>query len=57
MGSIGKMDVPPDGVPAASHVDGICLNTSVFLDDRQITDRGRVIDKDLQPLADKLLAG
>ncbi len=57
MGSISRMDAPPDGVPAASHVDGICLNASVFLDDRQITDRGRVIDKDLRPIADKLLAG
>jgi len=56
LGAIGKMLVPPDGVPAASHIDGICLNTSVWLDDKQITDCGRVVDKDLRALAEKLLA-
>lgn len=56
MGSIGKMIALPDGVPAAAHIDGICLNTSVWLDNKQVTDCGKVIDKDLKPLAEKVLA-
>lgn len=55
LGAIGKMLVPPDGVPAASHIDGICLNTSVWLDGEQITDKGRVIHADLEPLAARLV--
>jgi 2,5-dihydroxypyridine 5,6-dioxygenase len=55
LGAIGKMLVPPDGLPAASHIDGMCLNTSTWLDDKQITDKGRVIDNELKPLADRLL--
>ncbi|MDO5690682.1 MAG: aminopeptidase, partial [Tissierellia bacterium] len=33
----------PGGVPAASHSDGICLNSSVWLDGVQILDEGVVV--------------
>jgi leucyl aminopeptidase (aminopeptidase T) len=40
--------------PAASHSDGICLNTSVWLDGKQILDNGKSIDPELAELAKKL---
>jgi len=53
-GAIGSFLAPPDGVPAPSHTDGITLNTSVWLDGVQITDKGKVIDPELVELAKKL---
>lgn len=45
IGSIGPRLVPdiPGGVPASSHTDGICLNSSVWIDDVQIMDKGKII--------------
>jgi leucyl aminopeptidase (aminopeptidase T) len=40
--------------PAASHSDGICLNVSVWLDGKQILDKGRSIDPELASLAKEL---
>lgn len=40
--------------PAASHSDGICLNTSVWLDGKQILDKGKSLDPELAELAKKL---
>lgn len=44
------------GVPreACSHIDGICLNCSVWLDGRQILDNGVYVDETLRSLAAKL---
>jgi len=42
------------GIFAVSHLDGICLNSSVWLDGEQITDKGRVIHPELAKLAKKL---
>ena len=42
------------GRPAASHTDGICLNSSVWLDDEQILDKGKCIHPELAKLARKL---
>ena len=39
---------------AKTHADGICLNTSVWLDDEQITDKGKVLHPELKKLAKKL---
>ncbi len=39
---------------AKSHVDGICLNCSVWLDGEQIMDEGRYIHPDLAALAKKI---
>ena len=42
------------GRPAASHTDGICLNSSVWVDGEQILDKGRSIHPELAKLAKKL---
>ena len=58
IGNIGPRLVPdiPGGVPAPSHTDGICLNSSVWLDGRQIMDTGKVIyPESLVNLTEKLL--
>ena len=52
--SIGMHLIPPDGVPAPSHIDCTCLNTSVYLDGRQITDKGDVTDPLLREMAKTL---
>jgi 2,5-dihydroxypyridine 5,6-dioxygenase len=39
---------------AKSHIDGICLNCSVWLDDQQILDNGVFVESKLQELAKKL---
>jgi len=41
-------------IDAPSHSDGICLNTSLWLDDKQIWDKGRAIDLELAIQAKKL---
>ena len=42
------------GVGAVSHVDGICLNSSVWLDGDQIMDEGRMLHPRLAELAIKI---
>ncbi len=54
LGNIGAILVAPDGIPAASHCDGICLNTSAWVDGQQILDKGEVVQKELAELARKL---
>ena len=54
IGYLPAADCPPDGVKAASHCDGICLNTSVWLDGVQVQDCGRVVHPDLVEMAEKL---
>ena len=52
LGYVGP-DLTKDGkpIPAASHTDGTCLNTSVWLDGTQIFDKGKVVHRELAPLA------
>jgi len=54
LGQVGLMYVPPEGIKGASHTDGICLNTSVWLDGKQITDKGKVLDPTLASLVKQL---
>jgi len=54
IGHISALHSPPDGVSAPSHTDGICLNTSAWLDGRQILDRGQLTDEKLRALAKEL---
>lgn len=39
---------------APSHIDGICLNSTVYLDGTMITKEGEVIDPELKKLAEKV---
>jgi leucyl aminopeptidase (aminopeptidase T) len=54
LGHIGEMLLPPDGVYGPSHSDGICMNSSVWLDQEQILDCGHVVSPDLIELAREL---
>lgn len=55
IGYASPADVPPDGIPAASHTDGICLASSVWLDGVLVIDRGRVVEPELAQLAGEAL--
>ena len=46
--------LPPHGIDAPSHCDGVCLNSSVWLDGVQITEQGTVVHPELKPLADRI---
>lgn len=58
IGNVGAPLTPdiPGGIPAASHSDGICLNSSVWLDGKQIMDKGAIIGptQEIVDLARKL---
>ena len=43
-----------DGVSAISHLDGICLNSSVWQDGEQVLNEGQVVHPELVELAHKL---
>jgi leucyl aminopeptidase (aminopeptidase T) len=43
-----------NGVSAVSHLDGICLNSSVWQDEEQILDEGEVVHSELIDLARRL---
>jgi 2,5-dihydroxypyridine 5,6-dioxygenase len=43
-----------DGVSAVSHLDGICLNSSVWQDGEQVLNEGQVVHPELIELAHKL---
>lgn len=51
IGYVSPMDAPPDGQPAVSHTDGICLNSSVWLDGVQLMDEGKIVDPELAKLS------
>ena len=51
IGYVSPTEAPPMGIPAKSHTDGICLNSSVWVDDRQILDCGKVCDPELVALS------
>lgn len=57
-GNIGPMLVPdiPGGIPASSHSDGICLNSTVYLDGKLLLKEGQVVGPtdDIVALARKL---
>ncbi len=50
IGYVSAIDAPPVGQNAKSHSDGICLNSSVWLDDVQIMDTGTIIEPHLKAL-------
>lgn len=54
LGNIGPILIAPDGISAASHTDGICLNTSAWLDGKLILDKGKIVEEELAKLAKEL---
>jgi leucyl aminopeptidase (aminopeptidase T) len=54
VGAVGPVFGPDKAIRGASHTDGICLATSAWLDDVQLLDKGKVVQKDLVGLAKKL---
>jgi 2,5-dihydroxypyridine 5,6-dioxygenase len=56
IGRIGPMLIKPNGIDAPSHTDGICLNSSVWLDGKLIMDKGRQVIPELKKLEEDLLA-
>ena len=55
LGYLSPADAPPDGIQAKSHCDGLCLDSSVWLDDVQVLDKGKVVHPELKSLADQLI--
>lgn len=53
IGYVSEIDAPPHGQDAVSHSDGICLNSSVWLDGVQIMDRGQIVLPELAALMPK----
>jgi leucyl aminopeptidase (aminopeptidase T) len=54
VGYVGAMLAPPEGIPAPSHTDGICQDTSTWLDGEQVWAKGIVVHPELKELAKKL---
>lgn len=50
IGYVSTLDAPPDGQDAVSHSDGICLNSSVWLDGKQIMDNGKIVNEELKAI-------
>ncbi len=53
IGYVSDVDAPPCGQDAVSHSDGICLRSTVWLDDRCIMREGEIVDPELAALAPK----
>jgi 2,5-dihydroxypyridine 5,6-dioxygenase len=51
IGYVSPIDAPPVGQDAKSHTDGICLNSTVWLDGNLIMDKGKIVDKELLELS------
>ena len=54
IGYVSPYDAPPKGQDAKSHCDGICLNSSVWLDDIQVLEEGSFIEKSLKKYEDRI---
>lgn len=54
LGYLSAEDAPPSGIDAKSHCDGICLNSSIWLDGKQIMDNGVIIEPSLIKLAEDI---
>ncbi|WP_312647315.1 aminopeptidase [Aminipila sp.] len=51
IGYVSPIDAAPDGQDAKSHTDGICLNSTVWLDDKLIMKEGQIVDSELALLS------
>ncbi|MFQ8898471.1 MAG: hypothetical protein ACLR71_09820 [[Clostridium] scindens] len=46
--------MPPNGIPAPSHIDATCLRVSIYLDGVAITQDGEIVDEELKKYAARL---
>lgn len=51
IGYVSPIDAPPAGQDAKSHTDGICLRSSVWLDDTLVMEDGKIVDPELAALS------
>lgn len=51
IGYVSPIDAPPYGQDAKSHTDGICLNSTVWLDGKLLMKEGKIVDPELLKLA------
>lgn len=51
IGYVDSIDAPPVGQDAASHCDGLCVASSVWIDGRQIMEEGKIVDPELRELS------
>ena len=54
IGNVGPFLIPPKGISGPSHSDGICMNSSVWLDGAQILKNGQFCEQRLRELAKRL---
>ncbi|HOB89341.1 MAG: aminopeptidase [Bacillota bacterium] len=55
IGAVGPIfSFQEEPIPAPSHSDGICMNTSAWIDGVQLLDNGKVVHEELRELAKKL---
>lgn len=54
LGYLSPTSCPPDGIDAPSHTDGVCLNSSVWLDGVPLMLDGEVVHPEVAGLAKKL---
>jgi len=54
-GYTSPMDMPPFGQVAKSHFDAVVTNVSVYLDEIQIIDNGKICHPDLIPFTKNIL--
>lgn len=57
IGYVSSVDAPPCGQDAVSHTDGICLNSSVWLDGVQIMKEGEIVLPELLELMPERTGG
>ncbi len=48
LGYLSSHNAPPDGIEAPSHTDGICLNSTVWLDDEKLLEKGSIVHPELK---------
>jgi len=48
LGYMSDYNYPPDGIQAPTHTDGICLNSTVWLDDEKLLEKGSIVHPDLE---------
>ncbi len=55
LGYLSPTDTEPEGINARSHCDGICLNSTVWLDGTIILDTGTVVHPKLKKISENVV--